>query len=103
MKRNREKMSVLDIEIKKVRTFEELKRDNDSELPNGILGYVKDRFDSEITELYCPGIYIFPISVSGELYREFLLKDWVSCEYGCYEHNFEFEGETYLLLLENND
>lgn len=103
MKRNRDKMAVTEEQIEKVMTFEKLQKRIESELPPNILHFVKNKFEVELLNLYYPSIYIIPLSVDGEQYREYLQTEWQICEYGCSEYNFEFDNTTYLAILVNND
>jgi len=57
----------------------------------------------EILNLYYPDVHVLPITVEGEVYREYLYSDNYIFRYGCYEYTLNFKGEIYTIILVNND
>jgi len=83
------------------------------QLPHGIREYANKLFKEELDGLDYPDLYVLPLTPEGEAEREYLINyhhnengklihtSIYRC--GAYEHNFEYEGETYLAILVNND
>ncbi len=83
------------------------------QLPLGIREYALDRFKEQLDALYHPDLIILPLTIEGELQREYLydyhhddngnLIHQSINRYGAYEYNFKFDDGTYLAILVNND
>ncbi len=83
------------------------------QLPPNIYSYANEYFKEKLETLYCPDLYILPLTTEGEQQREYLINYhhngkgeliWQSIyRYGAYEYNFIFENDIYLAILVNND
>jgi hypothetical protein len=83
------------------------------QLPNGIEKYAYELFKEELDTLYYPDLIILPLTPEGEEQREWLINyqhdedgkllHQSVFRYGATEKNFEFDNETYLAILVNND
>jgi len=48
-------------------------------------------------------VHILPLTVEGEIELKRLYnEDWIG-QYGAYEKNFEYNNETFLAVIVNND
>lgn len=83
------------------------------QLPAGIYEYALKKFEEELSYLYYPELIVLPLTPEGEEEREWLINTQHDADgnminqsilrYGCSEHNFEYEGDTFLAILVNND
>jgi hypothetical protein len=83
------------------------------ELPDGIYKYAQEKFKEELSSLYHPDIFILPITPEGEEVREYLMDYhhnekgqllWQDIRrYGAGESNITYDGETYNVIIVNND
>ena len=83
------------------------------QLPNGIEKYAYKLFKEGLDTLYYPDLIILPLTQEGEEQREWLINyqhdedgkllHQSVFRYGPTEHNFEYNNETYLAILVNND
>jgi hypothetical protein len=82
-------------------------------LPKGIYDYAYKKFEVEMLGLYYPYIIILSLTPEDEEEREYLydyhhdkngeLIHQSIARYGAYEYNFEYDGETYLAIIINQD
>jgi len=75
-----------------------------NELPKGIFEYALKEFEDKLSYLYYGSLIVLPLTPNGEIERINLYGEprWIN-EYGAYEYNFNFNGETYLAILVNGD
>jgi hypothetical protein len=83
------------------------------QLPIGIEEYASELFKDELSGLYYPDLIVLPLTQEGEEQREWLINyqhdedgkllHQSVFRYGATEHNFEYNNETYLAILVNND
>jgi hypothetical protein len=72
-------------------------------LPIGIKEYAMRRYKEEMDCLNYPSLYVLPLSVEGEVELERLYNEEQIGHYGAYEKNFEYDNETFLAVIVNND
>lgn len=73
------------------------------DLPEGIQDYAAKLFENELQYICYPNLYVLPLTPEGEQKREYL---YIKCQiwrYGAYEINFQYNNETFLAILVNND
>jgi|TARA_R110000851_G_scaffold86656_1_gene188689 hypothetical protein len=83
------------------------------QLPVGIEKCASELFEDELSTLYFPDLIILPLTPEGKEQREWLINYQHNeggrlvhqsvFRYGATEHNFEYNNETYLAILVNND
>ena len=83
------------------------------QLPLGIEDYAYELFKYELSLLNYPKLIVLPLTQEGEERREWLINyqhdedgnllHQSVFRYGAIEHNFQYNNETYLAILVNND
>jgi len=95
--------------FKKPDIFDRIKQ---LDLPQGIYKYCDDLLSEQMSNLYYPSMYIFPLTPEGEDLYDYISTYqiengecvWYSIfAYGAYAYNVEYEGEIYNVVLVNND
>lgn len=74
-----------------------------NEIEKDVYLYARDLFADFLCGLYHPDLYILPISIEGETYRDFLYDEYDIARYGAYEINIKHNGVDYLCIIVNND
>ena len=73
------------------------------QIPVGIRDYALEKYKEEMDCLYYADLYILPLTIEGEIELKRLYdEDWIG-KYGAYEKNFEYNNETFLAVIVNND
>jgi hypothetical protein len=73
------------------------------QLPAGVREFALNNFKFELDSLYYPDLYVLPLTPEGEQEREYLINELTIFRYGAHEVLFQFEGDTFLAILVNND
>lgn len=81
-------------------------------LPYPIRLHAYNKFKQQLDAMYHPDLHVLPLTPEGEARRQYLISEEYTdkriskpsiLRYGIEEYNFEYEGNTYLAILVNND